>query len=65
MIVSIGVDEEETWEELQTIRLHAVSMQEKKHMKRQLLSAPTLRTRGFAAVQLSRKKFTSRVIILN
>ncbi|RXG57760.1 Transmembrane channel-like protein 7 [Armadillidium vulgare] len=56
-----GVDEEETWEKLQEIRMHTVPMREKREMKRQLLSAPTLRTRGFAAIKLSRRKFTSRI----
>ncbi|XP_064105571.1 transmembrane channel-like protein 7 isoform X3 [Macrobrachium nipponense] len=53
-----GVDEEETWEKLQQIRAHAVPMEEKRKLKRQLQSAPTLRTRGLAAFKLSRRKFT-------
>lgn len=52
-----GVDEEETWEKLQQIRAHAVPMEEKRKLKRQLQSAPTLRTRGLAAFKLSRRKF--------
>ncbi|KAK7073560.1 TMC domain, partial [Halocaridina rubra] len=51
------VDEEETWEKLQQIRAHAVPMEEKRKLKRQLQSAPTLRTRGLAAFKLSRRKF--------
>ncbi|XP_071517218.1 transmembrane channel-like protein 7 isoform X2 [Panulirus ornatus] len=55
-----GVDEEETWEKLQQIRAHAVPMEEKRKLKRQLQSAPTLRTRGLAALKLSRRKFLSQ-----
>lgn len=56
-----GVDEEETWEKLQQIRAHAVPMEEKRKLKRQLQAAPTLRTRGFAALKLSRRKLLSQV----
>ncbi|XP_069973273.1 transmembrane channel-like protein 7 isoform X2 [Penaeus vannamei] len=55
-----GVDEEETWEKLQQIRAHAVPMEEKRKLKRQLQSAPTLRTRGLAAFKLSKRKFASQ-----
>ncbi|XP_042227010.1 transmembrane channel-like protein 7 isoform X2 [Homarus americanus] len=55
-----GVDEEETWEKLQQIRAHAVPMEEKRKLKRQLQSAPTLRTRGLAAFKLSRRKFLTQ-----
>lgn len=55
-----GVDEEETWEKLQQIRAHAVPIEEKRKLKQQLQSAPTLRTRGLAAFKLSRRKFFSQ-----
>ena len=64
LFFSAGVDEEETWDQLQQIRNHAVSMEEKRQLKKQLLSAPTLRTRGLAALKLSRRKFTSHVSVL-
>ncbi|KAK3869181.1 hypothetical protein Pcinc_025501 [Petrolisthes cinctipes] len=54
-----GVDEEETWWKLQQIRAQAVPMEEKRQLKRQLQDAPTLRTRGLAALKLSRRKFFS------
>lgn len=56
-----GVDEEETWWKLQQIRAQAVPMAEKRRLKRQLQDAPTLRTRGLAALKLSRRKFFSVV----
>ncbi|XP_076063938.1 transmembrane channel-like protein 7 isoform X2 [Oratosquilla oratoria] len=56
-----GVDEEETWEKLQEIRSQAVSMEEKRQLKRQLQAAPTLRTRGLAALKLSRRKMASQM----
>lgn len=58
--LTTGVDEEETWEKLQQIRAHAVPLEEKRKLKQQLQSAPTLRTRGLAAFKLSRRKFFSQ-----
>ncbi|KAF2354972.1 TMC protein [Trinorchestia longiramus] len=55
-----GVDEQQTWEELQEVRCQPISLSEKRKLKRQLLSAPTLRTRGWQAVHLSRRKLTKR-----
>ena len=62
LLLFLGVYEEETWKQIQKIRNNALSLEEKRQLKRQILSAPMLRTRGLAQFKLSRRKFTSQVI---